>query len=370
MLSPYAPLKILSFAQTLRGGGVERALLRLARGWVAAGQRVTLAIGATDGPLADEMPDGVETLPLGTGSYIGLMRALPDIVARERPDVVFVPGNHYSSIGAWLRLRLGRACPPIVVKVSNRLDRDDQPFPVAQGYRAWLRMHPMFADHLVAMTPAMAIEAMRMTGMAQDRVTVIANPPVGESRTGGAAAPHPALPSRYLLGVGRLAPQKRWDRLIAALPRILDNETQLVILGEGESRPELEAQVAALGLGERVLLPGYDADPRFALEHAAAVVLTSDFEGVPGVLQEALAVGTPVVATDSSVAIREIVASPDLGSVVPTDDPGALVSALDHWLAPGQPRPDPVPQAGMDSAQRYIHLFEKLTVGRALIRPV
>eukprot|EP01035_Chromulina_nebulosa_P046767 gene46767-63365_t len=57
-------------------------------------------------------------------------------------------------MAAWLKLRLGRGCPPIVAKVSNRLDRNDQHFPVAQGYRAWLRWHPSFVDHVVAMSPA------------------------------------------------------------------------------------------------------------------------------------------------------------------------------------------------------------------------
>jgi glycosyltransferase involved in cell wall biosynthesis len=364
MLSPHSPSKILAFASSLQGGGVERALLRLVAGWVAAGQRVTLVLAGGGGPLAAEMPKGVELIELNT-THLGLHRALPDVVRRVAPEIVFCPGNHYTSCAAWLRLRLGRACPVIVAKVSNRLARDDQRFPVAQGYRAWLRMHPAFVDHLVAMTPAMAAETIATTGMSADRVSVIANPPA-PILPGQATIPLPG--ARYLLGVGRLAPQKRWDRLIAALPDIAARDIQLMILGEGDSRPELEAQIAALGLGDRVRLPGYSANPRPALERAAALVLTSDFEGVPGVLQEALAVGTPVVATESSVAIREIVANPTLGSVVPVDDRAALVSALDHWLAPGQPRPDPVPERGVDSVERYLQLFEELTLDRRLSR--
>lgn len=364
MLSPYAPSRILAFASTLQGGGVERALLRLVAGWVAAGQHVTLVLAEIRGPLAGEVPAGVELIELGT-THLGLHRALPDIVRRVAPEIVFCPGNHYTSCAAWLRLRLGRDCPVIVAKVSNRLARADQHFPVAQGYRAWLRLHPSFVDHLVAMTPAMAAETIAMTGISEDRVGVIANPPVPVQQ----GSPSPSLPgTRYLLGVGRLAPQKRWDRLIAALPHLAARDIQVMILGEGAARPELEAQVAALGLGDRVCLPGYSTNPRQALEQAAAVVLTSDFEGVPGVLQEALAVGTPVIATDSSVAIREIVANPSLGSVVPLDDRAALVSALDHWLTPGRPRPDPVPERGVDSVERYLQLFEELTLERRLSR--
>lgn len=363
MLSPYAPVTILTYAQSIHNGGVERALLRLIRGWVAAGQRVTLVAGSADDWRA-ELPDGVDLIE-HRGTYVAMARALPGIARRVGPDIVFCPGNHYSSAAAWLHARLGGDCPPIVAKVSNRLDRDDQRFPVAQGYRLWLRAHRGFVDHMVAMTPAMADETVAMTGIDPSRVSVIANPP--NSQRTGAPTP-PIAGSDYLIGIGRLAPQKRWDRAIAALARIERRHTKLMILGEGEERGELEHQIAALDLRDRVWLPGYSANPVPALTNARALVLTSDFEGVPGVLQEALAVGTPVVTTDSSVAIREIVADPSLGSVVPTDDSGALVAALDHWLAPGRPRPDPVPERGHDSVERYIRLFEGLVLERRLKR--
>jgi glycosyltransferase involved in cell wall biosynthesis len=363
MLSPYAPVRILTFAQSLDRGGVESALLRLARGWIAAGHLVTLVTGPSRGPVA-AIPEGVEVIQTD-GSYLGMARALPGAAKRMQADIIFCPGNHYSSAAAWLHARLGKDCPPIVAKVSNRLDRNDQYFPVTQGYRVWLRAHRAFVDHMVAMTPAMADEAVAMTGIGPDRVSVIANPP-GLAGTG--APTPPIADSDYLIGIGRLAPQKRWDRAIAALADVERRETKLMILGEGEARGELEQQIDALGLGGRVRLPGYSTNTLSALSGARALVLTSDFEGVPGVLQEALAVGTPVISTDSSVAIREIVADPRQGSVVPTGDAPALVAALDHWLAPGRPRPDPVPERGRDSVERYIRLFQELVLERRLNR--
>ena len=363
MLSPFAPAThILTYAQSLQGGGVERAMLRLAHGWIAAGHRVTLVLGESAGPLIAEIPAGVELVGLNC-SYLGLMRALPTVVAAAAPSIVFCPGNHYTSMAAWLRARLGRHCPLIVAKVSNRLDRNDQHFPVSAAYRSWLGWHPRFIDHVVAMSPAMRDEAIRMMQIAPHRVSVIANPP---TRAPGTALPGPSpfAGERFLLGVGRLSQQKRWDRLIDAMPGVAERDTRLLILGEGELRATLENQVATLGLHRRVDLPGYAPDPQPALAGAAALVLTSDFEGVPGVLQEALALGTPVVATESSVAIREIVASPRLGSVVPAGDHAALVAALDHWLEPGRPRPDPVPERGADSVGRYIDLFDRLIYAR------
>ncbi|RYY47916.1 MAG: glycosyltransferase [Sphingomonadales bacterium] len=346
---------ILSFAQRLHGGGVERALLRMATGWLAAGRRVTLILGSREGPLAAELPEGIEIRELGSTRYSALF-SVADHVRTVAPDLIFCPGNHYSGVAGVLRARMGRNSPPIVAKVSNALVRHDQKAAEAWLYRRWLRLHPIFLDHIVAMTPAMATEAIEAMGMPPARVSVIANPPAA-SRPG--AKPVTVPEGRYLIGVGRLEPQKRWDRLISALPRLADREIKLLILGEGNARASLEAQIAALGLHDRVFLPGHAEDPLPAIEGAALTVLTSDFEGVPGVLREALSLGTPVVSTDSSVAVREIVASPELGSVVSREDSAGLVAAINHWLAPGRAKPKPVLASG-DPIAEYLALFDRL----------
>ncbi len=341
---------ILSYAQTLRGGGVERALLRLAGGWLAAGRRVTLVIGDPTGVLAHELPAGVEIVALGAASYRAML-ALPRHVRALRPDVIFCPGNHYTSVAAWTRWRLRKHCPPIVGKVSNALVRPDHDAVLRAAHAAWLRLHPRFLDRIVAMTPASAEATADAMGIDRRAVAVIPNPPAQRI----AGAPQPALPPRYVLGVGRLAPQKRWDRLVAAMPS-LDARLPLVILGEGDSRDALAAQARRLGVD--LLLPGHAADPLDAMAGAAVVALTSDFEGVPGVLREALSVGTPVVTTDSTPAAAEIVSSPALGTIVPRENRDALAHALDHWLV--APRPAPVAPPGADSARRYLALFDSL----------
>ncbi len=345
---------ILGYAQSFNGGGVERALLRLAGDWVEAGRRVTLVVGDPRGPLAGEVAEDVDVVPLGSATYRALL-ALPRHVRTIRPDVIFCGGSHYTSIAAWTRLRLGAACPPIVGKVSNAIRRPDHHVALIAGHAAWLRLHPRFLDRVVAMSPASATAIAAAMRLAPEHVAVIPNPPARP--IAGAPALH--LPPRYILGVGRLARQKRWDRLISALPRLRDRQVPLVILGEGDERAALMAQAQALGVADRLIMPGHVPDPLGAMADATVVALSSAFEGVPGVLREAVSVGTPVVATDASPAVAEIVTSPALGTIVSRDDPAALIGALDHWLA-GAARPAPVPPPGKDSARRYLALFDSL----------
>lgn len=344
---------ILTYAEDLRGGGVERAQLRLARGWLAAGRRVTLAIEDIDGPLAAELPEGLEIIAPSR------LLALPGVVRRLAPDVVFCPGNFYTGIAAWTRLRLGKACPPIVAKMSNAPARADHGRLMHAAHQVWLARHGSFLDHLVAMTPATADEAAVATRMV-GRTSVIANPPAVSIPSKSTSSELPDLPDRFILGVGRLEPQKRWDRLIAALPLLKDQAIPLVILGDGSERATIETQIRSLGLPGRVLLLGHSSDPLPVMARATVLALTSDYEGVPGVLREALSVGTPVISTDSSAAVAEIIDQPARGTVIAKDDAAALVAALDAWLVPIAQRPQAVPQPGTDSAARYLALFDQL----------
>ncbi|MET4896873.1 glycosyltransferase [Sphingomonadaceae bacterium jetA1] len=352
---------ILTYALAMRGG-VEAALGRMLGGWIAQGRRVSLILGEASGSFQHSVPPGVETTMLGHQNYAGLAAALPGLVAQARPDIIFCPGNHYTAMAAWTRLRLARSCPPIVAKMSNAAERGDHHPLFAWGQRQWLARHPQFLDALVAMTPATARAAQIATGLS---VAVIPNPPsaLPAATVDRGASPGSGGP-RHILGVGRLEPQKRWDRLITAMTHLPPDVT-LTILGEGSLRPALTAQIDILGLADRVSMPGHAADAPAAMAAAQVLALPSDYEGVPGVLREALAVGTPVVATDSSPAVREIVRDASLGSVVARDDLAGLVAALRHWVDPVVARPAPVPQPGQDSARRYLALFDSVVATRA-----
>ena len=108
---------------------------------------------------------------------------------------------------------------------------------------------------------------------------------------------------------------------------------RLVALGEGPERPRLEALAAALGVADRVALPGFDPNSYAYMRRARLFVLPSRAEGLPTVLIEAMACGTPVVSTDCRTGPREILEDGRWGTLVPVGDEGALTRAMEAALA-------------------------------------
>lgn len=138
-----------------------------------------------------------------------------------------------------------------------------------------------------------------------------------------------------LLYAGRLQNrQKRLDVLLEGLSRLLDREWRLVVAGDGPDRNALESLAARLHLAPRVTWLGWQTDPWRAAGRVTALVLTSDYEGLPMVLLEALARGIPVIATDCPTGPRDIVRSGENGLLIPPGSPDDVAKAVTKAFAP------------------------------------
>jgi glycosyltransferase involved in cell wall biosynthesis len=179
----------------------------------------------------------------------------------------------------------------------------------------------------------------KWVGVAPEHVEVIYNPVIlpEHRRAARAAVDHPFFAADappVVLVVGRLTRLKNFALLMRAFARVLRaRDARLVVLGEGEQRSELESLAQTLGIGEAVAMPGYVANPHAFMAKAAVLALSSDSEGLPTVLIEALASGTPVVATDCPTGPREILDGGRLGRLVPVGDEAALAEAIEATLA-------------------------------------
>ncbi len=153
----------------------------------------------------------------------------------------------------------------------------------------------------------------------------------------------------FILSVGRLTNQKRFDVLIKSFHRVNPHDCKLIILGEGNQRQALEKLIDELGLMDKVILPGFVDNPYPWYKKAKLFVLSSDFEGFVNVVAEALACGTPVVSTDCG-PVDEILIGELSRGIVPKGDFLGLAKVISEYLNdPVLPSKESIERLSFDS---------------------
>jgi glycosyltransferase involved in cell wall biosynthesis len=190
------------------------------------------------------------------------------------------------------------------------------------------------ADAILAVSRGVADDLAATLHLPRECIAVTGNPVVTPDLATRAGEPidHPWLrPGEppVVLGVGKLKPQKGFDVLIDAFARARARRPlRLVILGQGPERARLLDRARGLGVGDDVALPGFVANPFAWMARCGVFALSSRFEGLPGVLIQALACGCPVVSTDCPSGPSEILGPGAVAPLVPVGDAAALGEAL------------------------------------------
>lgn len=316
----------------LGAGGAQRVMLAFARRLAESGRHVAVFAVAREGTEKRVVvPPGIVPVELGAprlrAGIVPLLRALdawdPDIV-------VSVMGYlNLALLAARGRLK-GR--PRIVVREANELEATRARLPGWLPARTAYRLLYRRADLVIAPTQAIGRSIAAWTGLGDDRVAIVPNP-VDVAALRGAAVPVVRRAGRGLriVAAGRLVEQKGFDRLVDTAAS-LDADAHVAIFGDGPDRAALAARIAASGLGARVALEGHASDLPARIAGADVFALPSRWEGLPNVALEALALGTPVVATPDVSALVEL--APETGNAVTLAPSGPEFAAALAAYAP------------------------------------
>ncbi|UYO01225.1 MAG: glycosyltransferase [Devosia sp.] len=279
---------------SLSGGGAERVITTLLRFIDRKRFDPTLVlVNGADRTLAAQVPEDVRVIDLGEPRLRNAMPALLRLIWRDRPPLVVSTLDHVNVATGLLRMVFPRGTR-LIVRVTDFLNLEKP------GLRRMMALSFPRADGIIFQSRAMEDAFSERLGLARGVGQAIANPVDIEGIRARSAEPVtlPFRPERTnLVAVGRLAPAKGFDTLLAALARSPRSDVDLHILGEGSERAALEGQIADLGLADRVRLAGFTANPYSVMAKADGFVLSSRFEGFPNVVLEALCCGLPVLST-------------------------------------------------------------------------
>lgn len=355
--------RIACFLPDLGGGGAERVMLASMRDLVARGHGVDLIVMHGRGALMPLLPPEVRVFDLGVSRIRDTLLPLVRYLRAERPDALHAQ-MWPTTVIAVAAYRIARSDALLMVSDQVALSPHMTSLRQMKALRWSARIAYPRADVRVMCSADAADDLCRVAGLDRASFEIITNPiePPAAIATNARVEALWGDADGRIINTGSLKHQKNQALLLRAFAATTARpKAKLMILGEGALRGELESLAKELGVADRVIMPGFDLDPWPYFASADMFVLSSDYEGFPLVLAEAMYAGLRLVSTDCPTGPAELTENGHFGQLVPTGDVKALATAIDAaWTTPHDPaaqRARAMAVAGPAQIARYAELL-------------
>lgn len=307
-------------------GGAERAVLTLARALTQLGCRVSILLLSHEGQLLEEAQREWRVVDLQCQRTKYLPQRLVAYLSANPTDVLLSNFWKLNLCACIVRTRFPRLRLLLWEHGHPSASRNSPNILFAASASILYRM----ATKVICVSSGVAHDVLNLTLGLKSRVIVINNP----------VPPTEPTPRRSRSGVkriawvGRLHEEKNPRLLIDAFVLVASEvDAELLFIGDGVMRAELEAMSAQSGVGERIIFAGFLNKPNELLVDCDLLVSTSNWEGFGNVLVEAMYSGLSVVSTDSGGGVDDIIGESMYGSIVPRGDARALAQSIVTELA-------------------------------------
>lgn len=336
----------------------------LAQEFVAEGHRVGVTLFRHRGELLDQLPNEVSVQALEVDRARAAIRPLAAHLRETKPDAVLAGLWPLTALTA-AALKLSRHNCRLVLSEHNHLSRQ---------YADWGKLHSLAmraslsfahraADRSVAVSQGVATDVEALAYLSKGTVRAIRNPIAVSQTTPDDLAKAESLwatrKGARVLTVGTLKQQKNHSLLLRAFARLDRNDKTLMFVGDGPEQARIEQLARELGVEGQIRMAGFQQKTAAFYHSADVFVLSSNYEGMPNVLGEALASGTNVVSTDCPSGPREILEDGNYGKLTAVDDVAALHHAIEATIAEPLPAALLVERAQMFTPQQIAREYLK-----------
>lgn len=330
----------------LKWGGGQRVAINLVKGFAQRGVPLDLVLAAAEGEYLNDIPSGVRVIDLQTTieprltSVLKVTLPLVRYLQTEQPEIL-VSNLFTCNVVAMIAQILARVSSKVaLVEHVSLAEKKTRKNTIKENFLPLL-MRSLYphADVVIAVSKGLAKELETYLKMKSGSIQSIYNPVFDQSLFLKAQVPveHPWFQDGeppVVLGVGRLVVQKDFSTLIRAFAQVRQAQpARLVILGDGGEKRQLLDLAQEMGVESDVAILGFVDNPYAYMTKAAVFVLSSLLEGLPTVLIEAMAAGTPVVSTNCESGPAEILDNGKYGELVPVGDSQAIAEAISRILS-------------------------------------
>lgn len=321
------------------GGGSERVFLNLLKEFDRATFEMHLILIDPSGPYLSAIPSDVSVHCLGNRRVARSMPKLIKLIRKLNPDLILSTIVHLNLAVLLIKPFLTKGIK-IFVRESNIPSRSLSFGIKATIFRCMYRILYSKANGIICPGEDIKQDLENSFFVDPKIMAIIPNPVdvdsiITKMKLGKTCLKKDRI---NLVAAGSLTRQKGFDLLIKAMVELLNirQDIHLTILGEGQDRVNLEDQIISLEIKDYVTLKGFVENPYPYFYEADLFVLSSRWEGLPNVVLEALACGTPVVAVDCPGSTSEVFEDSSQGSVVSANGVLSLASAIEDQLKKGQ----------------------------------
>jgi glycosyltransferase involved in cell wall biosynthesis len=358
-------MRITIFSPTLGGGGAEHVIVSLVNSFVLKGHKVDLLLARAIGPHLDDVLPAVNIIDFNQVHVFACLPKLVKYISHSKPTAILSIQTH-ANVTLLLAKKISGSKVRIIVSERSNLAMEKYHGGLKTRLILWLaRLLYPSAEVIHAVSYGVASSCEKELGLQPNKIKVVYNPvfirKISDQSNPNLDFTFSLKDQGFILGAGRLTQQKDFQTLIKAFALVRSSlNLPLVIIGEGELRPELEKLITNLSLQEFIFLPGFVKDPFWIMRQCKLFVLSSAWEGLPNVLIQAMACGVPVVSTDCPSGPAEVLENGKWGRLVPIGNIELLAQAMVNAVNEKK-HPDVVMRAAHFDIQRiadeYLNLF-------------